>query len=158
MRGLKGHRQFKHGVRDSAQLPLQKHDLLVDESKLEQLLDARFAVISEQVDALSNGDKQQGERIKQLEQRLAAAESRTIDDFSPVDKAEFVIPWLAGLDDQEFFKLARGTGHDVVPDPAVVTILAETFEKQAEEETIIPGKTELPGYRYLETLNLSVKE
>lgn len=38
-RGLNGHRQFKHGVHPSApQLPLEKQDLLISESKLEQRL------------------------------------------------------------------------------------------------------------------------
>jgi len=155
-----------------------KQDLLISESKLKQLLDARFAVISEQVDALSGElaeqvktlsdeqqqGEQQGELIKQLEQRVAAAESRTIDDFSGREKAEFVMPWLEGLDDQDFFKLARNTGHDVVSDPAVVSVLAETFKKQAEEQKaeeepiFIKGKTTKPGYRFLEPLNLSVRE
>lgn len=39
--GLRGHRQFKHGVRPSgAQLPLQEQDRLITESSLKQRLDA----------------------------------------------------------------------------------------------------------------------
>jgi len=164
--GLRGHRQFKHSVRPSgAQLPLQKQDLLVSESKLAELLDERFGVISEQVnelagelDQLAEGAKGDGAAITELRERLGAAERKGIDDFTEMEKAKFVIPWLEGLDDQDFFTLARGTGHDVVPDPSVVSVLAETFQKQAKEETIIPGKTTKPGYRYLDYLNLSVKE
>jgi len=165
--GLRGHRQFKHGVRPSgAQLPLQKQDLLVSESKLAQLLDERFGVISDQVNELSGEQgqlanaleqlaKSEDAAITELQERVAAAERKSMDDFSPREKAEFVIPWLEGLNEKDFFTLARDTGHDVVPDPAVVTILAETFKEPAPE-SVIQGKTELPGYRYLEMLELSV--
>lgn len=173
--GLRGHRQFKHGVRPSgAQLPLKTQDLLVSESKLEQLLDERFGVISKQVDALS-GELEQlaevakgdGAAITKLKERLNAAERKTIDDFSEMEKARFVIPWMQGLDAEEFVRLALVTGHDAqlveVNDPAVVSVLAESFrrqeeEKQAEEEKakVLRGRTDLPGYRYLEYVNLSV--
>lgn len=169
--GLRGHRQFKHNVlpSSSGQLPLQKQDLLVTDAKLKQLLDERFSVISEQVDALS-GELEQlakgdGAAITELQERLSAAERKSIDDFTGREKAEFVIPWLQGLDEQDFFTLARETGHDVVSDPAVVTVLAEIFRKQeeeakaaGEEPKIIQGKTTRKGYRYLEHLDLSVKE
>lgn len=166
--GLRGHRQFKHGVRPSgAQLPLQKQDLLVSESKLAQLLDERFGVISEQVDTLSGeleqlaeAAKGDGAAITELQERLRAAERKTIDDFSSMEKAGFVVPWLQGLDDKDFFTLARNTGHDVVPDPAVVSVLADTFREQAEAEnpSTIQGRTDRKGYRYLEHLNLSIRE
>ena len=140
--GLRGHRQFKHGVCPSgAQLPLQKQDLLVSENKLEQLMDERFAVISEQMDALSGKLEQlakcNGAAITELQERLSAAECKTIDDFSSMEKAEFIIPWMQGLDAEDFVRLALETGHEAqlveVNDPAVVAILAETFRKQAEE-------------------------
>lgn len=175
MRGLNGHRMFKHGVHPSApQLPLMKQDLLISESRLEQLLDARFAVISEQVDALSGKLEQQGEqqgnRSEQLEQRLAAAECKTIDDFTPREKAEWLIPWMHGLSGEDFVRLALETGHEarLVPavDPEAVAAIAETFKRQAkeakakaeDEPTTIQGKTTKPGYKYLEHLNLSVQE
>jgi len=116
MRGLKGHRQFKHGIRQSAQLPLEKQDLLVNESKLEQLLDARFAVISEQVDALSGeldqlaeAAKGDGAAITELQERLSAAEARTIDDFSPMEKARYFVPWMTQLSKADFEKIALET-------------------------------------------------
>ena len=153
--GLRGHRQFKHGVCPSgAQLPLQKQDLLVSENKLEQLLDERFALVSEQLDALSAPEQQaialeqlaeaakgDGAAITELQERLSAAKRKTIDDFSPMEKAEFVIPWMQGLDPEDFVRLALRTGHEAqlveVNDPAVVAVLAETFRKQAEEPKII---------------------
>lgn len=176
--GLRGHRQFKHGVRPSgAQLPLQKQDLLVSESQLEQLLDARFAVIAEQVDGLSGelvqvaeAAKGDGAAITELQGRLSAAEHKSIEDFSPREKAEFFIPWMTQLSKADFEKIALETGHDPgtveVYDPALVARLAETFQRQAEEAEAkgeeepqtIKGKTTRPGYRYLEYLNLSIRE
>lgn len=176
-RGLNGHRQLKHGVHPSAaQLPLQKQDLLISESKLEQLLDARFAVISEQVDALS-GELEQlakcdGAAITELQERLSAAERKTIDDFSSMEKAEFVIPWMQGLSGEDFVRLALETGHDAqlveVADSEAVAKVAEIMRRQEEEAKAkakaeedpqtIQGKTSKPGYRYLENLDLSVKE
>jgi len=168
--GLRGHRQFKHGVRPSgAQLPLQKQDLLVSESKLAQLLDERFGVISEQVnelagelEQLAEAAKGDGAAITELQERLSAAERKSIDDFSSREKAEFVIPWMQGLAAEDFVRLALETGHEAqlveVNDPAVVAVLAEMFRKQAEEPKIIQGKTDRPGYKYLENLDLSVRE
>lgn len=166
--GLRGHRQFKHSVRPSgAQLPLQKQDLLVSESKLEQLLDERFGVISDQLNELSGelerldeAAKGDGAAITELQKCLRAAESRTIDDFSPREKAEFVIPWLKGLDGEDFVRLSLETGHDaqLVPavDPEASAAIAEIMRKQDETPAVIKGKTTKPGYRYLEHLDLSV--
>ena len=171
--GLRGHRQFKHGVRPSgAQLPLEQQDLLVTESKLEQLLNERFAFISGHVDALgddlqqlteaaNSAQQQRDEQIVVLEQRLSEAERKAIDDFTPREKAEFIIPWMQGLNGEDFVRLALETGHEaqLVPtaDPEAVTKVAEVMRRQEREEAkVIQGKTELPGYRYLENLDLSV--
>ena len=168
--GLRGHRQFKHGVRPSgAQLPLQKQDLLVSESKLEQLLDERFSVISEQVDALSGelgqlaeAAKGDGAAIAELQERLSTAERKTLDDFTHGEKAEFIIPWMQGLDAEDFVRLALETGHDaqLVPaaDPEAVAKLTEIMKRATQEPNIIQGKTDRPGYKYLEHLNLSIRE
>lgn len=165
--GLSGHKRWVHGVApSSAQLRLEQPNPLVTRSVLEQLLDERFALISEQVDALSGEQvqqgEQQGERIKQLEQRVVAAERKTITDFSALEKAEFIIPWMQGLDAEDFVRLALETGHEAqlveVNDPAVVAVLAETFRKQAEAPAVIKGRTVRPGYHYLEHLDLSVRD
>lgn len=169
--GLRGHRQFKHGVRPSgAQLPLQKQDLLISESRLAQLLDERFGVISEQVNELSGELDQQAnalEQLKELQVRLDAAERKTIDDFSGREKAEFFVPWMRRLDPEDFVRLSLETGHDAqlveVNDPAEVAKIAEIF-RQAEEAKveenpkIIQGKTDKPGYIYYTYLNLSMRE
>lgn len=163
--GLAGHKRWVHGVApSSAQLRLEQPNPLITRSVLEQLLDERFAVISEQVDALSGElvqqDGQHSERIKQLEQRLSAAESKSIENFSAREKAEFLIPWMRELSGEDFVRLAINTGHDaqLVPavDPEASAAIAETFRKQAEEATVIQGKTELRGYRYLEHIDLSI--
>jgi len=175
--GLRGHRQFKHGVRPSgAQLPLQKQDLLVSESKLAELLDERLGVISEQVnelagevEQLAGAAKGDGAAITELQGRLSAAERKGIEDFSAREKAEFFVPWMRRLDPEEFAYLSQETGHEVqlVPaaDPELVAAMAETFQRQAEEakargekpRTVL-GKTSKPGYKYLKVLNLSVRE
>jgi len=145
---------------------------------LEQVLDERFAVIAEQVDALSSELpgalsieelEQLQQQVKDLAERLSAAEHTTIDDFSPMEKAQYFIPWMTQLSKADFEKVALQTGHDPhtveVSDPAVVSVLEKTFKKQAEEAKaageepkIIHGKTDKPGYKFLEYLNLSVKE
>jgi len=171
--GLAGHKRWVHGVApSSAQLRLEQPNPLITKSVLEQLLDERFAVIAEQVDALSGElvqqDGQHSERIKQLEQRLSAAERKGIDDFSPIEKAQYFIPWMSQLSKADFEKIALETGHDPgtveVNDPAVVAMLEDSFRKQAEEQkdeeepNTIQGKTDKPGYKYLDYLNLSIKD
>lgn len=62
--GLRGHRQFKHGVRASgAQLPLQEQDRLVTESVLEQRIEESLGEVIEQVGSEVAAIKQQ---LKQL--------------------------------------------------------------------------------------------
>lgn len=174
--GLRGHRQFKHGVRASgAQLPLQKQDLLISESRLAQLLDERFGVISEQVDALSGeldqlaeAAKGDGAAIAALQERLDAAEGKTIEDFSSMEKAKFVVPWLQGLSGEDFVRLSLETGHDAqlveVPDPEAVAKVTEIMKEQAEQAKaeenpkIIEGKTDKPGYKYYSYLDISMRE
>ncbi len=177
-RGLNGHRMFKHGVHPSApQLPLQKQDLLISESKLEQLLDARFAVISEQVDALTGeleqltkATKGDGAALALLDERVTAAESKSIDDFTAREKAEFLIPWMQELSGEDFVRLAINTGHDAQLVPAVAPELAkkvaETFRQQGEEAKakaekepdIVQGKVAASGWKYLEHMDVSVRE
>jgi DNA-binding transcriptional MerR regulator len=72
--GLRGHRQFKHGVRASgAQLPLQEQDRLVTESVLEQRIDEALGEVIEQVGSEVAAIKQQ---LKQrAEQPLEQANS-----------------------------------------------------------------------------------
>ncbi len=112
---------------------------------------------------MSKWTKEQGtELFKQLEQRLIVAERKTIDDFTPREKAAFIISWMQGLDAEDFVKLALETGHEaqLVPanDPAAVAEVAEIMRRQGEEPKVIQGKTTKPGYRYFEHLGLSVRE
>jgi len=64
--GLNGHRQFKHGIRPTAQLPLEQHDRLVSESRLEQVLEQRWELPNQAIAALT-------ERLDQVDKRLSAA-------------------------------------------------------------------------------------
>ena len=205
MRGLNGHRMFKHGVHPTAQLPLQKQDLLVSESKLEQLLDERFAVVSEQLDALSalgQGSAlmaQLQQQLKDLDERLelsevdrglTEAEKEQLDELvskmglltQRIDKIgeqenrntrmvnENFLGWgnkvyllFQALDKHTHSKL---TGGATMESEAANLIDAEVrvADKHRgelpgpEEPNIIQGKTAKPGYRYMEHLNLSVRE
>lgn len=167
--GLAGHRRWVHGVAPGAQLPLEQPNPLITKSVLEQVLDERFAVIAEQVDSLSNELpgalsseelEQLQQQVKDLAERLSAAERQTIDDFSPMEKAKYFVPWMQELSGEDFVKLAINTGHDaqLVPavDPELTAAIAETFRKQEEEAKVIQGKTDRPGYRYLEHLDMSI--
>lgn len=163
--GLAGHKRWVHGVAPGAQLPLEQPNPLITKSVLEQVLDERFAVIAEQVDALSNELpgalsieelEQLQQQVKDLAERLSAAERKTIDDFSPMEKAQFFVPWMQSLDPEEVEHLAHMCGHEVqlekpTADPALVKVLSETFR-----EPVIRGKTDRPGYRYLEHIDRSI--
>jgi len=123
---------------------------------------SRLDNLEQQKEQAGLAQEQSAERIKQLEQRLATAEQKRIDDYSPREKAEFIIPWMQGLSGEDFVRLALETGHEAqlvpAPDPEAVAKVAEIMRKQDEEPQTIQGKTSKPGYRYFENLDLSVRE
>jgi cell shape-determining protein MreC len=66
--GLNGHRQFKHGIRPTAQLPLEPLDRLVTETGLANELmkfDARLFQATQQLAEQQGQLKQQFEELKQ---------------------------------------------------------------------------------------------
>jgi len=91
-------------------------------------------------------------KVGELQEKLAQAEGRTMDDFTPIEKADFVLNWAKGLsvEDKAIFAEAVGISVARATD-------AEVAEVEGELATI-QGKTDKPGYKYLEHLNLSVKE
>jgi len=103
-------------------------------------------------------------KVAELGEKLAKAESRTMANFTPTEKAQFIIPWMRELSSEDFVRLATETGHDAQLVPATDAEVAEAEAKQKAEAEVeeapktIPGKTDKPGYRYLEHLDLSVKE
>lgn len=94
------------------------------------------------------------------EGKLANGDARTMDDFTPTEKAAFVIPWLQDLATTDFVKLARHTGHEAQLVPAAAAEVAEVPAEgeTRKEELFLQGKTDLPGYKYFPHVDLSVKE
>lgn len=88
-------------------------------------------------------------KVAELQEKLAAAEGRTMDDFAPAEKADFVIAWGRGLSPENKAVFAEAVGIPIAG--------ASAAEAEGEPKTI-QGKTDKPGYKYLEFLNLSVKE
>jgi len=220
--GLRGHRQFKHGVRPSgAQLPLQKQDLLVSESKLEQLLDERLGVISEQLAELASPEQLYGvqatqliaeqvntqikEQLKeqlgdlvdehlelvQIDRGLTEAEKEYLAELGTkidlltqrVDKVveqdnknvrivndncrdwgDKVHLLFQALDKHQHNSITGNATLDSRAAKLVDAEVGEADEQRGElpgaekEPTTIQGKTSKPGYRYMEFLDLSVKE
>ena len=161
MRGLNGHRMFKHGVHPTAQLPLQKQDLLVSESKLEQLLDERFAVVSEQLDELVSKMGLLTQRIDKIVEQENRNTRMVNENFLGWGNKVYLL--FQALDKHTHSKL---TGGATMESEAANLIDAEVrvADKHRgelpgpEEPNIIQGKTAKPGYQYLEHLNLSVRE
>ena len=91
-------------------------------------------------------------KVAELEEKLARVRGRTMDDFTPIEKADFVLNWAKGLsvEDKAIFAGAVGI-------PIARATDAEVAEAEGEPATI-QGKTDKPGYKFLEHLNLSVKE
>lgn len=88
--------------------------------------------------------------IARLKEQLAQAQRKTMDDFTPLEKAKFVIDWARGITPEEKAVFARAVGIPISSEAVVA--------ESTEEPAIIQGKTDKPGYRYLESLDLSVKE
>ncbi len=95
--------------------------------------------------------KESQDKVVKLEERVTAAEGRTMDDFTPVQKADFVIAWGKGLSPEDKAIFAGAVG---IPN----SVKAATVAESDEDPGTIQGKTDKPGYKYLEHLNMSVKE
>ncbi len=178
--GLRGHRQFKHGVRPSgAQLPLQKQDLLVSESKLAQLLDERLGVVSEQVDELAGvvSELQQGfpSLLEQVNQRTS------ITEFPIPEQAAYLEHTLRRMSAEAAVTLLINAGKADMLRPATDVEVKEVEEQQPngrtlakldallddikpkktkeerEDDAMVLGRKTGPGWKYLENLNTSIR-
>ncbi len=127
--GLRGHRQFKHGVRASgAQLPLQEQDRLVTESVLEQRIEESLGEVIEQVGSEVAAIKQQ---LKQLaEQPLEQPNSALANEVSELGQRLDVMEREYRAD-QGF---AVTFGKQVKPLEERVASLSEVVESLREEE------------------------
>lgn len=88
-------------------------------------------------------------KVAELEEKLATAEGRTMGDFTPTEKADFVINWAKGLSPEDKAIFCGAVG---------LPIAKASDAEEAQEPKTIQGKTDRPGYKFLEYLNLSVRE
>lgn len=95
--------------------------------------------------------KESQEKIAQLEEQLLAG-TRTMDDFAPTEKANFVISWGKALSPERKAIFAQAVGI-----PIAGAEVVEVAEVEGNPK-IIEGKTDKPGYIYYEFLNLSMRE
>ena len=91
-------------------------------------------------------------KVAELEEKLARAEAKTMDEFTPIEKANFVIGWAKELSPED-----KAIFAGAVEIPIAQATVAEVAEAEGEPK-IIQGKTDRPGYRFLEHLGLSIKE
>jgi len=91
-------------------------------------------------------------QLKEKAAEIAKLEGRTMDDFSPTEKANFVLNWAKGLSPED-----KAIFAGAVEIPIAQATVAEVAEAEGEPK-IIQGKTDRPGYRFLEHLGLSIKE
>ena len=108
--------------------------------------------------------KESQDKVAELEEKLATAESRTMDDFGSLEKGKFVIDFAKALSPEDKAIFAEGTGISQVREPeAEKKDDGEEPEDKAaevaeEEGKVIVGKTDKPGYKFLPHLNISVKK
>lgn len=103
--------------------------------------------------------KESQKKVAELEEKLATG-GRTMGDFTPTEKADFVIAWAKGLSLEDKAIFAEAVGIPIAKATEAEVAEAEQKAKaEAEGEPLtIPGKTDRPGYKYLEHLNISVRE
>ncbi len=122
----------------------------------DELLQQMTSMISPSADA--DLQEVQG-KVAGLEEKLATAEKKTMDDFTPAEKATFVIAWARELSPEQKAQFAEGVGF-TAKEPAAETAEAEEKAETAVEVNppVIVGKTELPGYKFNESTGLSIRE
>jgi len=98
-----------------------------------------------------------GAQLGQLKEKL------TMDDFTPIEKATFVLAWGAGMSPEQKATFAQAVGIPLAgaakagvaeskpgPEPEVA---------EAEERPLlIQGETDLPGYEYFPHTGISIKK
>lgn len=104
-------------------------------------------------------------KVGELEEKLAKAEGRyaTLNDvlanLPEAEQKQFVVEVGKRLSPEGFVNFAIETGHLAQLVPPTEAEVAEAEAKgKVEEPKTIQGKTDRPGYRFLEHCNLSVKE
>ncbi len=88
--------------------------------------------------------KESRDKVGALEEQVAG---RTMDDFTPAEKAHFVLAWGKGMSSEDKALFARAVG---IP-------IAGAAADLGQDGSIIEGKTDLPGYKFYKYLNMSMK-
>lgn len=124
-----------------------------------ELLRAEIGLSSSSVESEAQLKESQG-KVAKLEQKLATAGAATMDDFTPAQKADFVLAWGRGLssEDKAIFAKAIETPLAEVAEAQVTEVEAKGEAVVEEFPRMIQGKTDKPGYKYLEHLNLSIRQ
>ena len=101
-----------------------------------------------------------GGQVAELGEKLATAEARTMGDFTPIEKANFVIDWAKELTMEDKAIFCEGVGIPLakVTEAEVAEAAKQAAGEAVEDPAVIQGKTDRPGYKFLEYLNMSVKE
>lgn len=94
-----------------------------------------------------------GAQLKESTEKIATLETRTMDSYSPQEKASFVIAWARALPPEDKAIFAQGVGLT-----SAVAAEPEAKVKEGAEPMIIQGKTDKAGYKYYEHLGYSVKQ
>jgi len=145
----------------------QVQDLLTKEAKAREALEKRVVKLEDSAQLSSDSSKTTDAQLKEsqgkvaeLEEKLTTAEGRTLGDFTPAEKANFVVTWAKGLslEDKAIFAEAVGIPIAKATDAEVAEAEQRAKAEAEEEPKTIQGKTDKPGYKYLEHLNLSVRE
>jgi len=96
--------------------------------------------------------------VVELEEKLSTAEARTMGDFTPIEKANFVIAWAKELSMEDKAIFCEGVGIPIAKVTEAEVAEAAVKKAAEDEPSVIEGKTDRPGYKFLEYLNMSVKE
>ena len=133
-------------IKGTIEVPMEELKAALASPELSE--EAKAALASpESSDDAAQLKESQG-KVAELQEKLARAESRTMDDFPRVEKATFVLTWAKDLSPVNKAVFAKAVGISIAP-------AAEVAEA---DPAIIEGKTDKPGYKYLDHINLSVKE
>lgn len=136
----------------------------LDLVKIREELGSSSSTVAEPTETEAQLKESQGKveglegKVAELGEKLATAEARTMSDFAPMEKANFVIDFAKDLSMEDKAIFCEGVG---IPIAKVTEAeVAEAAAKAAAEAepSVIVGKTDRPGYKYLEYMNMSVKE
>ncbi len=98
--------------------------------------------------------------LKEKDDRIAELERRKISDFPGRDQGAFMLETFSRMpSDTVAIMVATAGKAELLTEAAAERAQAKTVTPEAEvEEQIIAGRTDKPGYQYLETLDISIWE